>query len=58
MKKFRIELQEVFNTIVEVEANNVDEAKAKVQEMWDNSDIGVWKDPASASYSQYKIWEA
>jgi len=34
MKKFKIEIQELLSKIVEIEANNIDEAISKVKEMY------------------------
>lgn len=57
MAKFRINLYEVFNTIVEVEADNVDQAREKVEEMWQNSEVGAYNDPCAANYTEHETWE-
>ncbi len=45
MKKYRIEVKEVLSRVIEVEANNEDEALDKVYEMYDNEKIVLdWHD--------------
>lgn len=39
MKKYRIEVEETLERVVEVEANSVDEAIDKVHEMYKNEEI-------------------
>lgn len=45
MKKYRIEVKEVLSRVIEVEANNENEALDKVYEMYDNEKIVLdWHD--------------
>lgn len=45
MKKYEVEVHEILARIVEVEANNEDDAIEKVYEMYDNEEIVLdWHD--------------
>lgn len=45
MKKYQIEVREVLSRVIEVEANNENEALDKVYEMYDNEKIVLdWHD--------------
>ena len=45
MKKYQIEVKEVLSRVIEVEANNENEALDKVYEMYDNEEIVLdWHD--------------
>lgn len=39
MKKYKVEIEEILNRIVEVDAENEDEAYMKVKEMYKNCEI-------------------
>lgn len=39
MKTFKIEVRETLARVIEIEANNMDEAEDMVQEMYDNEEI-------------------
>lgn len=58
MAKFKIVLHEVFQTIVEVEADNVDQAREKVEGMWYESEVGAYNNPRTVNYIEHETWEA
>lgn len=57
MARFRMVLHEELQTIVEVEADSLDEARDIVEEQWDNGEIGIYGGKRNVTYHDHEIWE-
>ena len=54
MAKYQVEVIETLSRVVEVEADNYDEAEDEVTKMYDNEEIVLdWQDLVSTEYKQY-----
>lgn len=54
MAKFDIEVVETLSRVIEVEANDTEEAKAIVEDMYNNEEIILdWQDLESVEYKEY-----
>jgi hypothetical protein len=55
MRTFTIEIQEFLSKIVEVEADNLDEAINKVKELYKNEEIVLdWQDYVTTEITEYE----
>lgn len=57
MAKFRMVLHEELQTIVEVDADSLDEAREIVESDWHNGEIGIYGDKKHVAYHNHEIWE-
>lgn len=57
MAKFRMVLHEELQTIVEVEADSLDEAREIVEDQWAEGKIGIYGDKTHVTYHDHEIWE-
>ena len=54
MAKYQVEVVETLSRVVEVEADNYEEAEDEVTKMYDNEEIVLdWQDLVSTEYKQY-----
>ena len=54
MSKYQVEIVETLSRVVDIEANNYEEALEKAQKKYDNSDVILdWEDLESVDYKEY-----
>lgn len=54
MSKYQVEIVETLSRVVDIEANNYEEALEKAQKKYDNSDIILdWEDLENVDYKEY-----
>lgn len=57
MKNYQVKICEVYSTIVDVEAENEDEARQRANERLENDDLGEGEYDYTLEPEEWQVWE-